>query len=262
MPLDLDAYLARIDYKGDLQPTSSVLHDLHLAHVTHIPFENLDIPLGRPIRLDLDSLQRKLVAARRGGYCFEQNLLFAAVLERLGFRVDKLSARVRYRAPHVLPRTHVLLHVEAEGRRWLADVGFGGEGLFFPLPMQLGVECRQFHWTYRIVDEAGYRVLQSRTATGWQDLHAFTLEPEYLIDYEMASYFVSTHPSSIFLRMFTAQQPTPEARHILRNYDYTIDRGREVETRQITDEAELLRLLAERFGLVFPPGTRFPIRGD
>jgi N-hydroxyarylamine O-acetyltransferase len=261
MAIDLDAYLERIGYQGDLRATSAVLHDLHLAHATHIPFENLDIPLGRPIRLDLDSLQAKLVRARRGGYCFEQNLLFAAVLECVGFRVDRLAARVRYRAQSLLPRTHMLLRVEAEGRHWLADVGFGGEGLFFPVPMVTGVECRQFLWAYRLVEEAGYRVLQSRTPEGWQDLHVFTLEPQYPVDYEMASWYVSTHPSSIFQRMFTAQLPTPEARHIVRNYDYLIDRGGVAETRRIT-EGELLDLLSSRFGLTFPPGTRFPVRAE
>src|SRR6516164_7620350 len=93
--LDLPAYLDRVEYTGPCAPTTAVLQALHLAHVTHIPFENLDIQLGRPIRLDLESLQAKLVRARRGGYCFEHNTLFAAVLERLGFGVTRLAARVR-----------------------------------------------------------------------------------------------------------------------------------------------------------------------
>jgi N-hydroxyarylamine O-acetyltransferase len=262
MTLDLDAYLARVGYQGELRPTSAVLRALHLAHATHVPFENLDIPLGRPIRLDLDSLQAKMVAGRRGGYCFEQNLLFAAVLERVGFRVDKLAARVRYRANSLLPRTHMLLHVEADGRHWLADVGFGAEGLFFPLPMVIGAESRQFHWEYRLVEEAGYRLLQSRTPDGWQDLYVFSLEPQHLVDYEMANWFVSTHPSSVFRRMITAQLLTPEARHVIRDRDYQIDRGGEVESRVLTSDEEMLHLLAERFTLAFPPGTRFPIRGE
>src|SRR5438477_12188005 len=108
---DLDAYLRRFEYGGSLKPTYDVLAALHLAHATHIPFENLDILLGRPIHLDLDTLQAKLVHGCRGGYCFEQNVLFAAVLEQLGFAVHRLAARVRYRAQHVLPRTHMLLEV-------------------------------------------------------------------------------------------------------------------------------------------------------
>src|SRR5262249_29151135 len=144
MPLDLAAYLERIQYRGDPRPDVTTLHDLHLAHATHVPFENLDVLLGRPIRLDLDSLQAKIVRGRRGGYCFEQNVLLAAVLEHVGFRVDRLAARVRYRAQHVLPRTHMLLRVEVEGRSWMCDVGFGSEGLLLPMPLAVGAECRQF----------------------------------------------------------------------------------------------------------------------
>src|SRR5678815_5641474 len=107
--MQLDAYLQRIGYAGDLRSSARVLEALHLAHATHIPFENLDILRGLPIRLDLDSLQRKLVDGRRGGYCYEHNLLFAAVLEEIGFSVTRLAARVRYRTTSVLPRTHMLL---------------------------------------------------------------------------------------------------------------------------------------------------------
>src|SRR5881398_483010 len=118
--LDLDAYLARIGYQGGLSPTAAVLKALHSAHVFSIPFENLDILLGRPILLDLESLQAKLVHGKRGGYCFEQNLLFAAVLEQLGFAVTRLAARVRRGAARLLPRTHMTLRVEVEGAAWLA----------------------------------------------------------------------------------------------------------------------------------------------
>ncbi|MFO0844544.1 MAG: arylamine N-acetyltransferase [Gemmataceae bacterium] len=259
MPLDLDAYLERLDCKDDPQPNTQTLHALHLAHATHIPFENLDVLLGRPVRLDLDSLQAKLVRGRRGGYCFEHNTLFAAALERIGFRVDRLAARVRYRAQGVLPRTHMLLRVEIEGRSWMCDVGFGGEGLLLPMPMAVGVECRQFLWTYRLVQEPGYWVWQSRAGEGWHDLHAFTLEPHHPVDFEMANWFVSTHPTSIFRRMLTAQRPTPEGRHVIRDREYTLDRGATKEVIQIADEEALLRLMRERIGLAFPAGTRFPI---
>lgn len=150
---DLDAYCSRIGYAGERTPTAGVLEELHLAHATHIPFENLDILLGKPIRLDLASLQAKLIRGKRGGYCFEQNTLFAAALERIGFRVTRLAARVGAGATRVLPRTHMLLRVEAEEAAWLADVGFGGDGLLRPLPFVPGPECRQYGWTYRLAKE-------------------------------------------------------------------------------------------------------------
>jgi N-hydroxyarylamine O-acetyltransferase len=255
----LEAYLGRVGYKGDRRPTTAVLRELHFAHATHIPFENLDILLGQPIRLDLESLEAKLVHGKRGGYCFEQNLLFATALEGLGFSVTRLAARVRLGAARLLPRTHMLLKVDVDGGPWLADVGFGGEGLLLPLPMSPGELCRQYCWTYQIVEAAGLWTLRTLHGGLWQDMYAFTLEPQYPIDYEVANYYVSTHPSSIFVQTLTAQRPTPEARYTLRGREFTVARGQSLECRTITDD-ELLRLLAETFGLEFPDGTRFQTR--
>src|SRR5687767_10168065 len=129
MAFDLAAYLERIGYAGTPHPDRTTLAPLQLAHATHIPFENLDILLQRPVRLDIESLQAKLVEERRGGYCFEHNLLFAAALEAAGFSVTPLAGRVRYRTRRTLPRTHMLLLVSVGGADWIADVGFGLEGL-------------------------------------------------------------------------------------------------------------------------------------
>jgi N-hydroxyarylamine O-acetyltransferase len=259
--MELDAYLARIGYAGDLRPGPDTLRGLHLAHATHIPFENLDILLGRPILLDAESLEKKLVRGRRGGYCFEQNILFASVLEHLGFSVTRLAARVRLGAGRLLPRTHMLLKVDIAGTSWLADVGFGGEGLLTPVPMIAGTPVRQFAWSYQLFDNSGLWVLQSLSAGDWQDMYAFTLEPHYLVDYEVANYYVSTHPSSIFVQTMTVQLPTPEARYILRGREFTIERGGPSTSRTIADD-ELLEILATRFGLEFPLGTRFHGKGS
>jgi N-hydroxyarylamine O-acetyltransferase len=161
------SYLRRIEFEGDLRADLATLDALHLAHATHIPFENLDVLLRRPIRLDLDSLHAKLVGGRRGGYCFEHNLLFAAALEKIGFAVTRLAGRVRYGSTVPRPRTHTLLSVEVDGTRWLADVGFGAEGLLLPVPMA-DASTRQFAWTYRIVGQPG-RSLCNRCArqAGW-----------------------------------------------------------------------------------------------
>jgi len=259
--VDLDAYLARIGYAGELQPTAAVLEGLHLAHATHVVFENLDILLGRPIRVDLESIQAKLVHGRRGGYCFEQNTLFAAVLERLGFRVTRLEARVRLGAHRILPRTHMLLQVEADDRAWLADVGFGTGGLLKPMPLAMGPVVHQYAWNYRLAGEpGGLWVLQSGRGDEWGDLYAFTLEPKYPIDFEMANHYVSTFPASRFVQMLVVQSSTVEARYNLRNYEFSVDRGGEVINRPLADHAELLQVLGQTFGLEFPPGTRFAIK--
>jgi N-hydroxyarylamine O-acetyltransferase len=234
-----------------------VLGKLHLAHAIHIPFENLDILQAKPIRLDLDSLQSKLVLAQRGGYCFEQNTLFAAALEEIGFQVTRLSARVRYGATRLLPRTHMLLRVEADGESWLADVGFGGDGLLQPLPLSVGRENQQFAWSYRLIREGEPWVLQSLGKGLWQDLYAFTLEPQYDVDFELANYWTSTHPTSVFVKTLTVQQPTPKGRHILRGRQLTFMQSEIAGVQVVEDDVSLLKVLKEIFGLWFPPGTRF-----
>jgi N-hydroxyarylamine O-acetyltransferase len=260
--LDLDAYLKRIEYAGPLEPTLAVLEALHLAHATHIPFESLDVLLGKPIRLDIAGLQAKLVTGRRGGYCFEQNLLLAAALEAAGFRVKHLAARVRHRGDTPLPRTHMLLLVAVDGADYIADVGFGGEGLLLPVPFRTGAECRHYAWTYRLVEErAGEWLLQSRREPDWANLYSFTLEPQTFPDYEMANHYTATHPDSPFVRTLIVQLPTPEARHSLRNLELAVDRGGgRIERQVLADDAALLRALDEVFGLRFPPGTRFDRR--
>lgn len=255
--MNLDAYLRRIDYAGPLAPTAATLAGLHLAHATHIPFENLDILLGRPITLAVDAVERKLVADCRGGYCFEQNLLFATALEQLGFPVTRLMARVRYRTEAILPRTHMTLLVEADGARWIGDVGFGAEGLLLPVPFGEAAESTQFLWKYRVVPEGDRFVMQSFRAGAWIDMYVFTLEPQHPIDFEVANHYTSTHPSSRFVQTLAVQRGGPEARLILRNRELTIDRGDVTDARVIADHDELLRVLADSFGLSFPAGTRF-----
>ncbi|SIN72823.1 N-hydroxyarylamine O-acetyltransferase [Singulisphaera sp. GP187] len=256
--IDVDAYLDRIGYSGARTPTPEVLEQLQFCHLTRIPFENLDIHLGRPIRLDLASLQAKLVGRRRGGYCFEQNTLFAAVLEQLGFTVTRLSGRVRLGTDRVLPRTHMLLNVTIEQTHWLTDVGFGGESLFRPIPMVSGRWFEQHDRTFRLNDDEGpWWVLQSLIEGVWTNLYAFTLEPQFDVDYEVASYYTSTHPDSRFVHTLTVQSRTPDVRQTLHNRDLEIKRNGQATLRAIDDHDELLSVLTERFGLEFPPGTRF-----
>lgn len=256
MGLDLDAYLGRIDHRGPVRPTAACLRALHLSHVTSIPFENLDILLGRPIRLDLADLQAKLVHARRGGYCFEHNTLFAAALEAIGFRVTRLAARVLLGRREVTPRTHMVLRVEADGSEWLADVGFGGASILEPLPFEPGAVVEQFGWRFRLADVDGARVLRARRPDGWLDHYAFTFEPQHPVDFEVANHYTSTHPSSLFTRVLTAQLSWPDHSLILRGRSLTeMTPGGETTT-EIAPE-ELLDVLATRFALVLPEGTAF-----
>ena len=258
--VNLEAYLARIGYTGRLDPTLATLNGLHLAHATSIPFENLDILLGREISLELDALQSKLVASRRGGYCFEQNTLFAAVLESLGFELSRLAARVRFGSTVIRPRSHMLLSVKLDGQPWLVDVGFGGEGLLYPLPILGSEESRQFGWTFRVQGDRDCQVLQSLHGDGWFDLYAFTHEPQYPIDYVVANHFTATHPHSPFVNSLVVQRQNREARFTLRNRELTEESPDQRSTRTLPDADAVLATLAEVFGLTFAVGTRFRYR--
>ncbi len=249
------AYLRRVEYDGSLSACYATLEALHLAHATHIPFENVDVLLGTPIRLDIAALEHKLVAGRRGGYCYEQNGLFAAVLEQLGFAVTRLAARVRYRTSQVLPRTHMLLLVETEGRRWLADVGFGSEGLLLPVPLSSGLESRQFLWTYRVIEDGGLWLMQSLGDGAWRDLYAFSLDPQEAVDFEVLNHYTSTHPNSRFIRNLIAQRPAPDRRVLLYNRELTIDRGDCVTTRTLAGMDEVIEVLQTMFGVQLPADT-------
>jgi N-hydroxyarylamine O-acetyltransferase len=253
--LDLGAYLRRIGLEGRPVADLASLQALHFAHATTIPFENLDIQMGLPIRLDLASLQAKLVRRHRGGYCFEHNTLFLAVLKAVGFEVIPCEARVRLGVVEVLPRTHMLLLVRLEGATWLCDVGFGGEGLLHPVLMD-GEAYGQFLNTYRVSEDGDLRILQSYHHGAWEDLYAFVPEPRFPIDFEMANHYTSTHPESRFLRTLTAQLPGPEVRRILRNRAYAELRGDQAEGRELARE-ELIPLLGEAFGIEVPDGAGF-----
>ncbi|HZD18388.1 MAG TPA: arylamine N-acetyltransferase [Actinomycetota bacterium] len=258
MELDLDAYLDRIGHRGPVEPTVACLGAVHLAHVSSIPFENLDILLGLPIRLDLESLQDKLVRRRRGGYCFEQNTLFAAVLEAIGFGVTRLAARVRLGRQGITPRTHMVLRVDAGGSEWLADVGFGGGSILAPLPFEPGPVAEQFAWRFRLVDTDGARVLQTLRPDGWLDYYGFTFEPQHPVDFELANHYTSTHPDSRFTRTLTAQLSSPERSLVLRGLSFAeLTPSDEVVSRIEPDR--LLEVLSSRFTLRLPEGTRFEV---
>jgi len=262
MSLDLAAYLDRIGYGGPATPTVDVAREVHLAHALAIPFENVDVLAGTPIRLDVDALQDKLVARGRGGYCFEHNTLFAAALEALGFGVTKLAARVRTGTRRPPPRTHLVLRVQAEGAAWLADVGFGGLGPLRPIPFAPGEPPdQQFGWRYRLAREGPELVLELGEGDAWTALYGSTLEPQLDVDVEMANHYTATHPSSPFTRTLTAQRPDPadpSTRVILRGRKLAEERpdGRSTATR-VSDE-DLLEVLAGRFGIRLPPGTILP----
>ncbi len=260
--LDLDAYFARIGYRGTRTPSIEVLHALTAAHTQSIPFENLDVLLGCPIELDVPSLFRKLVTDRRGGYCFEQNGLFLHVLGEIGFDVKPLSARVRLLRPrdYLPPRTHVFLRVEIAGEVWLTDVGVGGASLTAAIRFdpEAGEQTTP-HDTRRQVREGGVSFHQVRYGTEWNDVYEYTSEEMPLVDRTLANWYTSAHPTSHFRDRLVAARALPDGRRMaLLNRELTIrERDGTPTTRPIRSADELLAVLDESFGLRFPPGTRF-----
>jgi len=256
--VDLPAYCRRIGYRGELKPNLATLRALHEAHVGSIPFENVDVLLERPILLDTASLQQKLVTNRRGGYCFEQNCFLKDVLEAIGFPVVGLGARVRFGTTGIRPRTHMTLLVEADGRQYLADTGFGANGLLEPIPFEAGRITELPIISFRLAEERSLWVLQATVDGRWSDLYAFTLEPQERIDYVVASHFTATFPDGIFRKMLTAQLVWREERKILRSGEFRVTRPGGEQTRPIRSEAEARAVLAEHFGIDLPAGCALP----
>ena len=248
--IDLDAYLRRIGYGGSTEPTQATLAALQSHHASRIPFENLDVLLGRPIRLDPEGLQRKLVHGGRGGYCFEHNTLFQNVLRSLGFQVTALAARVVWRQPEgaVPPRTHMLLRVELPEGPVLADVGFGGATPTAPLTFAVGVAQPTELEPFRLAEAGNELELEIYRGAAWVPLYRFSLEAQHPIDLDLPNWYVATHPSSLFVHHLLAARPTRSGRHGLFDCDYTLSRpDGAVEERRLADGRALLEVLEEEF---------------
>ncbi|HST62008.1 MAG TPA: arylamine N-acetyltransferase [Longimicrobium sp.] len=252
---DLDAYLRRIGYGGGRAPTLDTLRAIHQLHAQSIPFENLDPLLRRPMQLDAEWLQQKLVHDRRGGWCFEQNHVLRGALTALGFRTTGLAARVMWNVPEkvVTARGHMLLLVHLDEGSHLADVGFGGLTLTAPLRLVADVEQPTPHETFRLAAQGDGYVMQARIGEEWKPLYRFTLDEVHPPDYEVSSWYLSTHPRSHFLAGLMVARPAPEGRHALRNTTLTTHhRDGRTERRQLESAAELRDVLHATFGIAAP----------
>lgn len=255
--LHLDKYLARIGVRGTPKANLATLSAMHAAHVDVIPFEGLDPLLRRPVKLDIASLQEKLVDGRRGGYCFEQNLLFKAALEALGFKVTGLGGRVRWMSPPdspLGPRTHITLRVDLPDGPYLVDVGFGVCVIDRPLQLRTEVEQRTAMGTYRLSESGGLFSLSARQPAGWRTMYVFDLAPQIQSDYELSSWYTSTSPLAPFTSMLIMERVSIDKRYKLVNRRFRIERrdGQVMSERSIGSADELHQLLDETFN-VTPP---------
>jgi len=256
---DLSAYFVRVGYNGPRTPTLATLRAIQLLHPQAIPFENLDPLLGRSPRLDIESLQQKLVRARRGGYCFEQNTLFREVLRALGFRVTGFAGRVLWGRPEGSPppRSHMILRVALDEGIYIADVGFGLSPTG-PLRLEPDIEQETPHETFRLLKEGEQFTLQARLAGRWLSFYRFDTQPQEDVDYEVANHYVSTLPTSHFLNTLIAARATPDRRYGLRGNQLSIrPLDGEPEQRALGSAAEIRATLDELFGIDVPEPARF-----
>ncbi|MDI9240004.1 arylamine N-acetyltransferase [Lysobacter sp. LF1] len=253
--MNLDAYLERIGYDGPVAPTTDALQAIAFKHATTIPFENLAPFLGLSVDLSPDALERKLVSQRRGGYCFEHNLLLWQALTAIGFDVSGLAARVLWNGPddRITPRSHMLLRIAGEEGALLVDVGFGGMTPTGVLALRADVEQSTPHEPFRLIQRDGDWWMQAKVGEGWPTLYRFDLQRQHPVDYEAPNHYLSTNPVSHFTSGLTVARPVPGGRHALRNRElafHPLDGAS--ERRTLRDVDEMLDVLDGTFGIEPP----------
>jgi N-hydroxyarylamine O-acetyltransferase len=251
----LALYLQRLGLDAPPAPTLETLRQLQLRHTGAFPFENLTTLSGEPVLIDLPSIEQKVLYDGRGGYCYELNNLFLALLQELGFDVRGITGRVVMGQPEGAwtARTHRLSLVTLNGVRYITDVGFGG--MVPTAPLMLDTEAEQLtpHEPYRIErHEDGY-TLRANVGGEWRAMYIFDLQRQENIDYAVGNWYVSTHPESSFAKQLMVARTGEGWRRTLNNGNFAIHRvGRESERRQVMDVDELIGLLKDEFGIRVP----------
>lgn len=249
----LHDYLQRLGVEMSHEVTAERLRRLHVAHRETFLFENLTIQTGGAISVALEDIERKFVDEGRGGYCFEQNTLFAAALREQGFPSDALLGRVRRGPPERWARTHMVLRVPIGGDVWLADVGFGAHSLVEPIPLREGATSTQRGFVYTLRKDGHLWVLAAQDAAGMADLYEFSEDPQTAGDVVVANHYTSTHPESMFRRTLTIQGVIGDERIVLRNETLTRYRdGRATE--QLVPRDQLPHAARELFGIELSKG--------
>jgi N-hydroxyarylamine O-acetyltransferase len=257
---DLDRYLARIGWGGSRAPTFDTLAGVLRAHMTAIPFENLDVLLGRGIRIDLDSVYAKIVGERRGGYCFEHGTLFQAALTELGFAPVAHAARViMMRRREDAPLTHMVLTVRVDDRAFVLDPGFGGHAPIVPVPLREGHEASDGADRHRMVQRDREWVLEACVDGAYTPLWTSRLDRAEPVDFLMANHFVSTFPVSPFVTTLMLRAFSARGRVSMMNRDLTVRDGGSVDKTVLPDRATLRSILATDFGFDLPEIERMRV---
>ena len=246
--MDRARYLQRIGYHGSLSPTAQTLSALQQAHLLSVPFENLDISLGRPIELDETALFDKIVQRRRGGFCYELNGLFAALLRDLGYSVSLLSAQVAHKnGGFGPPFDHLALLVSLE-EPWLVDVGFG-DSFRIPLHLEPLREQVQAEGSYRLSQEGALWTLYQQEGANWQAQYCFTLQPHTLAEFVPMCHYQQTSPQSHFTQGRVCTRATEDGRITLSELRLITTVGHERHEQALAGEEEFRALLQQYFGI-------------
>jgi len=256
--MNLNRYFERIGFTARARADLVTLQALHRFHIEAIPFENLDVLLGRRIDMSEEAVERKIVEGRRGGYCFEQNTLFRGVLNALGFQTEAFLGRIRRNVPEGIrtPLTHMILRVTISGTPWLADVGFGSLGTPAPVRMDIDEEQETPLEPRRITRRGDALFHQARLGDEWVDLYEFTLEDPGAMDFELGNWFSCTHPKANFVNNLVVTRVEGTSRLLINNREFVIRRlDGTTEKRDIASHDELIEILASRYGLTLPAGT-------
>lgn len=252
--MDISTYLMRIDYTEPVKPDVQTLRGLQRAHMLHVPFENLDIGLKRPIQLSEEALWNKLVVQKRGGFCYELNGIFGRLLSEIGFDVTYLNARVYNHAGELgIDFDHLALLVgfPRQSTGWLADAGFG-DSFNEPLSFEEHWEQVQGLRAYRLEQTpGGYITLQKNYDGSWERHYFFDLQPRnFPADYEAACLYHQTSPESSFTRGSIISRATPDGRVSLEDGRLILTSNGLREERPIAGSEEYHALLKEHFGVV------------
>ncbi|KDD65434.1 N-hydroxyarylamine O-acetyltransferase [Pseudomonas sp. BT76 TE3572] len=255
---NLALYLQRLGFDAPPAPTLETLRQLQLRHTGAFAFENLSTLSGQPVLIDLPSIEQKVLHDGRGGYCYELNNLFLALLQTLGFDARGISGRVVMGQPEGAwtARTHRLSVVTLDGVRYITDVGFGGMVPTAPLMLDTPAEQRTPHEPYRIEQHQDGYTLRANVGGEWRAMYIFDLQRQEDIDYAVGNWYVSTHPESSFTRQLMVARTGDGWRRTLNNGSFAIHRiGRETERRQVSDVDELMGLLRSEFDIRVPRET-------
>jgi len=253
--LNLDAYFERIGYEGPREPTLAVLREIQRLQSCAIPFENLDSFVGKLVRLDSGSIEKKLIDDKRGGYCFELNTLLAEVLALLGFGVTGLAGRVLWgvecNTPQ--PRTHMMLQVRVNSTPYLVDAGFGVHTPTWPLRLIDAEPQRTPHGLFRLQRDQSEFVLEGRVAKAWKALYRFGLETHTPADYRVYNWYLANHPASVFVSSLIVGRADASCHLSLFNTRFwSRDEEKTLESADIGSAEQLHEILAGEFRLVLP----------